>query len=969
MTVSPRAALKVLTFLLLAWLVVGLALIFTFKSARFRNWLQTELSQSTGYEIRLTDLRVEFPWSIVAGNLTISKRGQLHLTANRLAVTLTPLDLVVKTIYRLEVEKPMLRLDMQAFTKPSTTDSPQIAIRHLNVRDGAIVIKNGEETLIELPNLNVNAENLNLSEPSGISLRTSVPALDGEAELHVKGHLRELESDLIIRAKRNSGFLGLRGATTDGSEILRLNAKLNVPSDQQTTLAIESKFRELPAGGLLFTGALNGRAEVDPKFTTAGFTGRAKLARFPSSLSTATRQLPDGTAVADFAGAFSFPTKTLTVKSFQLSSHLGRGSGAGEIVFGAQANILNGRIDLRDLPLDTLKVFLPAPAKQWTYKGHGQIDLALRGPGNAFEIKGVARSADAAVHGVGFAAPKLSFTAPFEWVGTTLRVKEAKMQATQLAYTEKERWQGMAERMEATATLEYKSAEPVKVSGRLDTGGGKFSSPDSAKVGENITLRGPFELVFDPVKNATSATATLSAESGEILWGKFFGDLKTQKPVLDIVGDYQRGEDRIELRRASLRLAGVGNIAIIGAVETVAQSPRLRLQLRSGDFLPGGFYDFFLRDTFSRQYPLLGKLAVGGKMTFQAQLQGPIDSLAAEGSLSLLAGELHAKSNDWEIGPIVLDLPFQIDLGETKQPSSRVPRRGTLVIERARFAAQSIASIKTTLSLSNNSLRFLQPISVKIFGGEVVIGNLSWPDLLEDPKRVSLSAELKRLQLDSMTEALHWPRFSGTLTGSIPEVQSVDNALRTQGEIQVELFGGHMSIGKLEIENPFSSLASIKLDAKIDGIDLEQLSKTFAFGRISGILEGTIEDLVVTDGQPAQMRADLHTVARSGAEQRISVEALNKITVLSSGESAGALYGGLASFFDSFRYSKLGFKATLKNDRLTLRGVESDGDKELLVVGSLLPPTVNIISHTQNIAFSELLRRLERIKSDKPEVK
>ena len=81
------------------------------------------------------------------------------------------------------------------------------------------------------------------------------------------------------------------------------------------------------------------------------------------------------------------------------------------------------------------------------------------------------------------------------------------------------------------------------------------------------------------------------------------------------------------------------------------------------------------------------------------------------------------------------------------------------------------------------------------------------------------------------------------------------------------------------------------------------------------------------------------------------------------------MYGGLASFFDSFRYSKLGFKATLKNDRLTLRGVQSDGDKELLVVGSLLPPTVNIISHTQEIAFSELLRRLQRINSDKPEVK
>jgi hypothetical protein len=65
----------------------------------------------------------------------------------------------------------------------------------------------------------------------------------------------------------------------------------------------------------------------------------------------------------------------------------------------------------------------------------------------------------------------------------------------------------------------------------------------------------------------------------------------------------------------------------------------------------------------------------------------------------------------------------------------------------------------------------------------------------------------------------------------------------------------------------------------------------------------------------------------------------------------------------------LGFKAHLKNDRLTLRGVESRGDQEYLVVGSFLPPTVNVVSHTQVIAFSELLRRLERInKNDKPSV-
>jgi hypothetical protein len=41
--------------------------------------------------------------------------------------------------------------------------------------------------------------------------------------------------------------------------------------------------------------------------------------------------------------------------------------------------------------------------------------------------------------------------------------------------------------------------------------------------------------------------------------------------------------------------------------------------------------------------------------------------------------------------------------------------------------------------------------------------------------------------------------------------------------------------------------------------------------------------------------------------------------------------------------------------------VESREGQEYLVVGTLIPPTVNVISHTQEIAFSELLRRLERI--------
>ncbi|TMA06714.1 MAG: hypothetical protein E6J89_17535 [Deltaproteobacteria bacterium] len=117
----------------------------------------------------------------------------------------------------------------------------------------------------------------------------------------------------------------------------------------------------------------------------------------------------------------------------------------------------------------------------------------------------------------------------------------------------------------------------------------------------------------------------------------------------------------------------------------------------------------------------------------------------------------------------------------------------------------------------------------------------------------------------------------------------------------------------------------------------------------------------MTQGQPAEFRADIRSVDKPGVSQWISVEALNKITVLSSGNEAGFIYGGIAEFFDFFRYSKLGFKASLKNDKLILRGIESRNEQEYLVVGTLLPPTVNIVSYTQEIDFSELLRRLERV--------
>jgi len=693
------------------------------------------------------------------------------------------------------------------------------------------------------------------------------------------------------------------------------------------------------------------------------------LIDFPKALHPAALKLPNGKAAASFAGTFALASKTLSLKSVELVSPFGSGAGEGELRFEPPARISNAKFTVREIPLESFKTMLPAPFDQWTYQGLGQLEVNFHGRFDALEAKGIARSDTLQIRSDRMNAANVNVAVPYEWTKPALRIKDAKLNATKLAYGAKDRWHGSAERLQASASLDLKTDQPLKISGQLATGGGKFTSPDGSKDCENLTLGGPFEIAFVPGKNLTRITAKLSAQTGELLWGKFFGDLKTQRPALEIDGDYIRSADRLDCRRCNLNLLSVGSVDVAGSVAGLTQTPELRLQARSGHFSPGGFFEFFLREPFKVQYPVLDKLGVGGQLAFQLQLQGGVDALAADGELSLKAGELSVKTKDWQVGPLALHLPFQIRLSETPTQSSGNPQIGTFSIGSARFGKQTVGPVSATVSLTNNALRFHQPIRLGLFGGDIEIGNLFWPDAVHDPKQFSFSAQAKRLQLEELTEALSWHPFSGTLTGSIPNVRSTANLLQTQGDIQAEVFGGRVRISRFEIENPFSSLASIKLDARLNGIQLEQLSKTFEFGRISGILEGSIDGLVLIDGEPSEFRADLHSVERSGVEQRISVEAINKITVLSSGQNAGALYGGLAGFFDSFRYSKLGFKATLKNDKLTLHGVETRGDQEFLVVGSLLPPTVNIISHTQNIAFSELLRRLERIKADKPEVK
>ena len=944
------------------------ALFLVFQSPRFKLLIETELSARTGYEIGLGEIYFRPPFRVVGSTVTVAKSSNVLFTTSQVALTLNPLDLFSKTIHRVALAGPVIYLDLRELLQASSQTSPGVAMRHLNVQEGTVVLKTAEHKTMEFSSIDLNAQNLNLGQTTGVTAYADVPWLDAEAELSFKQQKQEKEAEVILRPQPSNRRIGFPGAKKQAKEMLRLQAKFKTSANAEPNLTLIGKFDELKIGPKPLTGALDARIIPNADFTGAALSARIEVADFPNGVSPIILEGSNGVAVANVTGKFSAPDNRLALTAFRLDSPLGTAEGRGNFSTHGDFIAEDARLILRKVPWQTIKRFFPEPLNRWSYQGTGVAELNFQGPWRSLNINGTVNGDALQIKGAGFSLATLAVHAPVVWKDSSLELRNISLKGKSLNFSAKDRLETGAEQVQIDGSLTYKADEPLAVTAQLQLAGGRFASADSTKVGENLALEGTVGLMSNSAVNSSRITGKLSLIRGEILWGKFFADLGGQRPVLHFDGDYLRQRDSVQFHRAGLTLASTGSIEINGSVSRLTQAPAVDLNARSENIRAGGFFELFLRETFKRRYPILDKLNIVGQIGLELHARGNLDRLTAAGRVTLQGGEVRSKSNDWQIASIALTLPFELSY-PAKSDNSTGTAPGVLSIRGGRFGSRSMPPVTTSLSLSNNALIFHQPLRLAIFGGSVEIADLAWPDIIKDPKEVSFAIDTRLLQLQELTEALGWHRFSGTLSGSIPQVRSSGDTLRTQGQIQADLFGGRLQISKMEIENPFSAIPSMKLDARFQDIRLEQASETFAFGKISGILEGVINDLVIADGQPARFQADIRTGERPASGQWISVEALNTITVLSSGQDSDVLYGGLASFFDNFRYSKLGFKATLRNDKLKLTGVESRDGKEFLVVGSLLPPTVNIISHTQEIGFSELLRRLERVQSDRPEAK
>lgn len=224
----------------------------------------------------------------------------------------------------------------------------------------------------------------------------------------------------------------------------------------------------------------------------------------------------------------------------------------------------------------------------------------------------------------------------------------------------------------------------------------------------------------------------------------------------------------------------------------------------------------------------------------------------------------------------------------------------------------------------------------------------------------SFKAELMPISMTDLTSSFGWPRMNGKLSGSIPKVSYRDHQIDIDGALKVNLFNGTTEITDLRLVEPFGRLPQLYANIDLKNIDLETLTSTFDFGKITGKLDGHITDLRLANWQPVAFNSAFYTPEHDTSRHRISQQAVNNLSEVSGGAS-GLLSRSFLGFFDNFSYKQLGISCQLMNEVCEMDGVKRAENGYYLVEGGGMPPQINVMGYTRRVNWPDLLARLKAV--------
>lgn len=287
------------------------------------------------------------------------------------------------------------------------------------------------------------------------------------------------------------------------------------------------------------------------------------------------------------------------------------------------------------------------------------------------------------------------------------------------------------------------------------------------------------------------------------------------------------------------------------------------------------------------------------------------------------------------------------------------PVESDLYWQTASLYAIPIGASSFKAQTHNAEMVLIEPWLIPVLDGQLHISSLDL-NRQQETTHWSFDGLLSPISMDSLSETLGWPQLHGKLSGVIPKVSYQNQQIDIDGALMVKLFDGTAIFKDLKLERPFDSLPQLYGNIDLLGLDLETITSTFEFGKITGKLDGKVENLRLSNWQPVYFDASIATPKGDKSRRRISQQAIDNLSQVGGG-ATGILSKSFLRFFEDFSYQKIGLSCKLRNEVCTISGVEESDKGYYIVKGGGLPPRINVMGYTRRVDWPELISRLKAV--------
>ena len=489
-----------------------------------------------------------------------------------------------------------------------------------------------------------------------------------------------------------------------------------------------------------------------------------------------------------------------------------------------------------------------------------------------------------------------------------------------------------------------------------------MQDPNARLIGENVGMDAQLNGKVNLSDASVAGTGALKMTGGEILYDLYYVDLKSNPFSVSGQSVYTPSAKSVEFKNLNLTLENALSMDMTGGI--ALQTPRkVQISLDVTPALVGPLFKLFVADPFQSKKPYLSAFNVGGRVSTKLKLVNTAEDWSVKGRLQWQDGLLSIKEKNLDLADIQMDVPvwYHTNTGH----SSETPLKGIVSIGQMNLSPMPEQAIAFNINATPNSLSIPASTMIRMPGGSAQLGPVTIRDTFSGRISAKTDVTVNPTDIASLLSSV-WPDIpQSLLSGTLDPVIIKRDRIETRGELTWEGFGGSVILSKLGVDRFLTAGALTRMSAELDGLNLGQVTAGTAFGRVDGVLKGSIRDLEIAYGQPQGFDLLLETEKKKGVPQKISIKAVDNIGRIGGGQSPFmGLTGAFTTLFETLNYEKIGIRASLENDVFKINGTVMDQGREYLMKGSVFAG-VNIINQNPDnrILFKDMVKRIKRATS------